>query len=165
MANVDKDWVKQQMAKAISAEQSVVKSEKEHREKIKDPEIAGLYDHVIEQDEKHLDELQQIAGKYGRESGGVMEGAGGILGGLKSALESVGTSDPFQTVGTDLMMKSNALNYDLAWSKIFRNIGDTPSARALEQAAKEDEEHQELMRQALVEVGKREVHGEKIEED
>ena len=122
MPNVDRDWIKQQMGKAISAEQGVLKAEKDHRERIEDPEISSVYDRVIAEDEKHLEDLKQIAEKYGFEAKGTMEAGGGILGGLKSLVEEVTTTDPFQTVGDDLMMKSNALNYDLAWAKIFRQI-------------------------------------------
>lgn len=162
--NVDRDWVKQQIGKGISAEQALLKTEKEHRERIKNHEVSSVYDRIIAQDEKHVQGLQQVAEKYGLEAKGTMEAGGGILGGIKSRVEDIATADPFQTIGNDLMMKSNALNYDLAWVSIFRNIGDLESAQALEVAAQEDEEHQMLMRQTLTEVGIREASGEKIEE-
>lgn len=164
MPDVDKDWVKQQMAKAISAEQSVLKAEKDHRDRTDRQEIVSLYDRLIRDDEKHLDELKRIAGKYGHEAGGMMESAGGLLGGVKSAVEEIGTADPFQTIGDDLMMKSNSLNYDKAWTKIFQDIGDYDSAEALELAAREDEEHQAMMRETLTNVGLMEAHGERIKE-
>jgi hypothetical protein len=161
---VDRDWIKQQMAKAVSAEESVLKAERDHRERLRHENIATVYDRIIMDDERHLEDLKTLGRRYGHESGGVMQGAGGLLGGLKSAVEGVGTSDPFQTIGDDLMMKSNAVNYDHAWARIFRDIGDTESASVMEQAAREDEDHQQVMRDTLTSVGLLEARGEEIEE-
>lgn len=165
MAEVDKDWIKKQMSKAVSAEESVLKAERDHRERLADTEFAGMYDQIIREDEAHLDHLKRIGEKYGYEPSGVMETAGMVAGGVKSVTEAVTTSDPFQTIGDDLMMKSNALNYDLAWTKIFRDIGDTDSATIMQQAAEQDERHQGMMRDSLTNVGLREAHGERVKED
>ena len=162
MADVDKDWINKQLGKAISAEESVLKSERDHRNNAKSAELRNVYDRLIQDDEKHLNDMKKIGEKYGFTGGGVMESAGGIVGGLKSAAESVAMADPFQSMGDDLALKSQAVNIDHVWYGIFSSIGDHESARMLEEAAKEDEEHEQLMRESLTNVGIKEAHGEEV---
>ncbi|MCE5200148.1 MAG: hypothetical protein ABFD54_02095 [Armatimonadota bacterium] len=149
----DKEWIAKQMSKAISAEESLLETEKHHREQMQTGEVAAVYDRLIKDDEKHLNTLKQIGEKYGTKGGGVMEAAGDVLAGVKSTAETVATSDPFQAVGQDLMMKSNALNYDIAWTRIFREVGDSESATLIDEATAEDEEHERIMRDTLTGIG------------
>lgn len=163
MQNLDRDWIKKQMGKMISAEESVIKAEKDHLDKAELPEIRNMYDSVIRSDESHLRDLKKIASRYGmEESGGFMESAGSLLGGMKSAMESVSTSDPYQTVADDLMLKGTAFHSNRIWASIFRNIGDDTSANIMENAAVEDQSHLTMMEQNLINIGTRESRGEDL---
>lgn len=164
MTEVHTDWIKKQMQKAIAAEQSLLRAEKDHREKIEPKQVGAVYDRIISDDEKHISEFKKVGEKYGLQTSEAAEAGGGVVAAAKSMVEDVTTSDPFQSIGHDLMMKSNALNYDLAWLRIFREIGDTDSAIALEKAAAEDEEHQRMMRESLTSVGISEARGHEFEE-
>lgn len=164
MATVDRDWIKKQIEKGISAEQSVIRAEKDHRDKMKFSDISNVYDMIIQDDESHVDSLKAIASSYGAEEHGSMESAGGLLGSLKSAVESVGAADPFQTIGDDMMLKSNAINYDLAWQEIFSAIGDDESASLMSQAASDDKKHHKMMLDLLTNIGMDEAQGREVKE-
>lgn len=164
MANVDRDWIKKQFGKGIAAEESLIRAEKEHRDHMRVPDAAGIYEQIIRDDEKHLDAMKAIAARYGLQNTGPMETVGGLLGGLKSAMESVVAADPFQTVGDDLMLKSNAINYDYVWGEIFNGIGDEASANEMKQAATDDEGHRRLLVNLLSSVGMMEARGQNPQE-
>lgn len=164
MTGIDKDWISKQLNKGISAEEAVIKAEKVRRDHIKLQEAVDIYDQIIRDDEKHLESMKVIASRYGHESGGMMEAAGGVLGGVKSMIEGVTASEPFQTIGDDLMLKSNAINYDQVWTEIFRAIGDEQSAAEMEQAALDDQGHHRLMQNLLAKIGMMEARGRKAED-
>lgn len=162
MADIDRDWIQKQLSKGIAAEESLIRAEKDHRS-LDVPDTADTYDQIIRDDEKHLDVMKAIATRYGRSEGGSMESAGGLLGSLKSTMEGVMAADPFQSIGDDLMLKSNAINYDQVWADIFHSIGDEESAADMEQAATEDKGHRRLMLSLLSRAGLMEARGEKLE--
>ncbi|MCE5200149.1 MAG: hypothetical protein ABFD54_02100 [Armatimonadota bacterium] len=165
MVNVDKEWVKKQLDKAISAEQSIIESEKDHRDKLAGHrDLSVMYDRIIQDDEKHLDELKGVGRRYGIESS-KMEGAGRIAGRLKGMAEGMVATDSFQDIGDDLAMKATAVNNDIVWKNIFSNIGDLDSANAMDRAAAEDEQHEMMIRNTLTSVGVMEAHGEMLEEE
>ncbi|MHB1001625.1 MAG: hypothetical protein ACYC27_20480 [Armatimonadota bacterium] len=163
MQNLDQDWIKKQLSKLISTEESVMKAERDHFDKAELSEIRNMYDSIIRSDESHLNDLKRIASKYGfKEEGGVMESAGTLLGGMKSAMESVGTSDPYQTVADDLVLKGTAFHSGRIWANIFRNLGDNTSAVMMEEAASDDQSHLNMMEQILINIGTRESRGEDL---
>jgi hypothetical protein len=164
MANIDRDWIKSQFAKGVIAQTTVISSEKDHAERLNIPWLVDTYNLIIRDDEAHLVQLKRIAAKYGYESGSATETAGGIFGSIKSAIERIGTSDPFQTIGDDLLLKSNTLNYDRVWASIFRDIGDGDSADVMDQIAQQHRAHFDTLLNTLTNIGLTEAKGQPINE-
>ncbi len=95
MAELDREWVKKQIDKAIGAQSSMVKAERDHRDKLtKHPDVAETYDRIIRDDEKNLNKFKEVGKRYGIDKPS-SEGAGGIMGALKGMAESATAADAF----------------------------------------------------------------------
>lgn len=164
MGELHMDWMKKQVDRAINAQNSMLNSERDHRDRLtKHPDVAETYDAIIRDDEKDLNRFKEVGRRYGIDKPST-EG-GGIFGGLRSRVERKISEDAFQSIGDDLTVKSSARVSDLVWKEVFNSIGDSFSASVMDEAAADCENHENILKQTVTNVGVMEAQGEMFEED
>lgn len=163
MQQVNRDWINKQLNKVISAEESLYRTERDHRESTSLPEMSQIYDRLIQDDEIHIRNLRKVAVRYGFK-GGAMQAVGDMLGSIKSAVPGLDNQDPFQMVSDDLVMKSAALDACRIWTDILRSIGDEDSANLMQETAAGDEDHHRMLRDLAKVIGIRDATSQSDEE-
>ncbi len=146
----NRDWIAAEFAKGIDAEQHMMTEARARADSPPDPATVVLYNQIAVEDERHVSAIETIATRYGytpsRTPGG--GGLGATLTRLKEKVSEIGTS-PSRRVADDLLAKSDAIHWMIAWVHTFEAIGDTESARELAAVLTEEKAHRDALQTAL----------------
>ena len=146
---IDRAWIVFEFLKVIAAERDSVVEAKARAEAPPDPALAVLYHEIAAGDERHVTVLETIATRYGhtpsRSEGG---GVSAALGRFKDKVSRLGSS-PSDLLIHDLLAKTEAIYWRIAWTHAFEAIGDTASTRELGIVLTEDEAHRDALLESL----------------